>query len=93
MKERFSAQCVVSNLQKHIPQLNIKDEVRKKLIQQIASHIAEATIQEHEEDFITTYSCRVIVCDDNKFWQLVDNKVKEYYLHQTPVWIKDGEIK
>jgi len=93
MKETFSAQCVVSNVQRNLGSFDIKNEIKHKLINQIASHIAEATIKEHVADFNTTYSCRVIICDVDHFWEIVHNKARDYGFHQTPTWINDKEIK
>jgi hypothetical protein len=91
MKETFSVQHVVSNLQKNTDQVRIKYLVRDQIAKELAQHIADCTIKEEVGDFSTTYSCRVIVADVDDFYRLVERAALDISRRMSPLQI--GETK
>jgi hypothetical protein len=91
MKETFSVQHVVSNLQKNTDQVRIKYLVRDQIAKELARHIADCTIKEEVGDFSTTYSCRVIVADVDDFYRLVERAALDISRRMSPLQI--GETK
>ncbi len=91
MKETFSAQHVVSNLQKNTDQARIKYLVRDQIAKELAYRIADCTIKEDIGEFSTTYSCRVIVADVEDFYRLVEKAALDIAYRMSPLQI--GETK
>jgi hypothetical protein len=91
MKETFSVQHVVSNMQRNVDQDRIKYMVRDSIARQLAQHIADCTIKEEVGDFSTTYSCRVIVADVDHFYRLVERAALDISRRMSPLQI--GETK